>query len=214
MDPRNTSAVFRASCWTKARLVPDFVTGRVSFALTFNEARELDEIRVALRNQIAEMEDTWDDILENVRQHSFDTNKDAAFGEWSRLVTSARKIVDMALKVASRFQEAPPVSEEFGEDPGPDETKDKVVGDIPNDAAVDLGKGVDDNKFEEDAEDSAKDNEDRHEVKEVPQSRTGLTHEELEEVLREQWTQGCVFAKTQRSTRNHCQGIHKRPTYY
>jgi hypothetical protein len=185
MDPRNTLAAFRASCWTKARLIQDFVTGRVSFELTFNEARELDEIRVALRNQIAEMEDTWDDILENVRQHSINTNKDAAFGEWSRLVTSARKIVDMALKVASRFQEAPPVYEEFDENPGPDKTKDEVVGDIPNDAAVNLGEGVDDNKVKENAEDSAEVDKDRHEVREVPQSRTDLTHEELEEVLRE-----------------------------
>ena len=99
----------------------------MSFELTSHEARELDEIRVALRSQLALMEDTWDDVLENVRQHSIDTDKDAAFGEWSRLVTSTRKIVGMALKVASRFQEAPPVSKEFGEDPGPDETKNGVV---------------------------------------------------------------------------------------
>jgi hypothetical protein len=45
MDRRNTLVAFRASCWTNARLIQDFVTGRESFNLTFDKAWELDQMR-------------------------------------------------------------------------------------------------------------------------------------------------------------------------
>ena len=51
-----------------------------------------------LAEQMEGMEDTWDNILENVWACSINTSQDTLFGELSRLVVSTRRIVDVALK--------------------------------------------------------------------------------------------------------------------
>ena len=93
---------FRASCWTNARLIQDFVTGRESFNLTFDKAWELDQMRDTLTDQMEGMEETWYNVLRSVRQHSIDTNRDTVFGVLSRLA-STRRIVDVASKVSGQF---------------------------------------------------------------------------------------------------------------
>jgi hypothetical protein len=86
-------------------------------------------------------EETWDNVLRSVRQHSIDTNRDTVFGVLSRLA-STRRIVDVAWKVSGQFWEAPQVYAEISEDPGSDEAKDEVTGDILDNVAVDLREGV------------------------------------------------------------------------
>jgi hypothetical protein len=121
-DPRNALAAFRASCWTNAQLIRDFVTGREHFALTFDKAEELDEMVDVLAEQMEGMEDTWDNILENVWACSINTSQDTLFGELSRLVVSTRRIVDVALKWSGQFYVESPVHE----GPGQEETVNEV----------------------------------------------------------------------------------------
>ena len=194
MDRRNALVAFRASCWTNARLIQDFVTGRESFNLTFDKAWELDQMRDTLTDQMEGMEETWYNVLRSVRQHSIDTNRDTVFGVLSRLA-STRRIVDVASKVSGQFWEAPPVYAEISEDPGPDEAKDEVTGDILDDVAVDLREGVDnDNEVDKNAEDNANSSKVCHKA---VQSLTHLTREGMEEALRERWKRdpGVCFCK-------------------
>ena len=116
-DPRNALAAFRASYWTNAQLIRDFVTGGEHFALTFDEAEELDKMVDVLAEQMEGMEDTWDNILENVWACSINTSQDTLFGELSRLVVSTRRIVDVALKWSGQF---------YVESPGQEETMNEV----------------------------------------------------------------------------------------
>jgi hypothetical protein len=61
-----------------------------------------------LVDKIDDMEDTWEDVLEIVRQHSIDTRKDTLLKEWAGLVESTRKIVDRVLRISDRFHVASP----------------------------------------------------------------------------------------------------------
>ena len=97
MDPRTALAAYRASCRTHAQQIKHFLAGREGFVLAYNEAEELDDMVGVLVDQIDGMEDTWEDILEVVWQHSIDTHKDALLTEWSKLVESKRRIVDRVL---------------------------------------------------------------------------------------------------------------------
>ena len=61
-----------------------------------------------LVDQIDGMEDTWDNIIKIVHQYSIDTHKNSLMMEWSRMVTSTRKIVDRVLEVSDQFHVALP----------------------------------------------------------------------------------------------------------
>ena len=122
MDPRTTLAAYRTSCRTYAQQIKQFLAGREGLVLAYNEAVELDDMVGALVDQIDGMEDTWEAILEAVRQHSSDTHKDALLTEWSRLVESTRRIVDRVLKVSDRYHVASPDDE----DPDLDESEDEL----------------------------------------------------------------------------------------
>ena len=112
MDPRTALVAYRASCQTNAQLIKHFLAGREGFVLAYNKAEELDDMVGVLVDQIDGIEDTWEDILEVVRQHSIDTHKVALLGEWSRLVASTRRIVDRVLEVSDRFHVALPGGKE------------------------------------------------------------------------------------------------------
>ena len=112
MDPRTALAAYRTSCRTYAQQIKQFLAGREGLVLAYNEAVELDDMVGALVDQIDGMEDTWEAILEAVRQHSSDTHKDAPLTEWSRLVESTRRIVDRVLEVSDRFHVALPGGKE------------------------------------------------------------------------------------------------------
>jgi hypothetical protein len=79
MDPRTALAVYRSSCRTSAQQIKRFLAGRKSFALAYSDAEELDDMVGVLVDKIEDMEDTWEDVLEIVRQHSIDTRKDTLF---------------------------------------------------------------------------------------------------------------------------------------
>jgi hypothetical protein len=66
-----------------------------------------------LVDKIDDMEDTWEDVLEIVRQHSIDTRKDTLLKEWAGLVESTRKIVDRVLRISDQFHVASPDGEDF-----------------------------------------------------------------------------------------------------
>ena len=79
MDPRTALAAYRSSCRTSAQQIKRFLPGRKSFALAYSDAEELDDMVGVLVDKIEDMEDTWEDVLEVVRQHSIDTRKDTLF---------------------------------------------------------------------------------------------------------------------------------------
>ena len=56
-----------------------------------------------LAEEMEGMEDMWDDILENVRACSINTQQDTLFEELSRLVMSARRIMDVDLLWLGKF---------------------------------------------------------------------------------------------------------------
>jgi hypothetical protein len=135
MDPRTALTAYRASCWTSAQRIKRFLAGWKGFALAYNNAEELDDMVGVLVDKIDDMEDTWEDILEVVRQHSIDTQKDTLLKEWSGLVDSTRRIVDRVLRISDRFHVASP----DGEDPELDKSMDELYfsagehGDLIND---------------------------------------------------------------------------------
>jgi hypothetical protein len=122
MDPRTALAAYRASCRTCAQQIKHFLAGQEGIVLAYGEAEELDDMVGVLVDQIDGMEDTWEYILEVVRQHSIDTHKDALLTEWSRLVVSTRRIVDRVLKVSDPYH----VALADGEDPDLDESEDEL----------------------------------------------------------------------------------------
>ena len=79
MDPRTALAAYRASCRTSSQRIKHFIARRKGFALAYNNAEELDDMVGVLVDKIEDMEDTWEDVLEVVRQHSIDTRKDTLF---------------------------------------------------------------------------------------------------------------------------------------
>ena len=108
MDLRNALAAYWASCQTNAQLIKQFLAGRKGFDLTYNEPKEFDDMVGVLVDQIDGMEDTWDNIIKIVHQYPIDTHKDSLVMEWSRMVTSTRKIVDRVLEVSDQFHVALP----------------------------------------------------------------------------------------------------------
>ena len=103
---------------------PVIIRGRDSLgALTYDKAERLNEMVDILAEQMEGMEDTWDDILENVRACSIDIKQDTLFEELSRLVTSTRRIVDMALKWSGKFFVGSP----FHKGPSKEETVNVVT---------------------------------------------------------------------------------------
>jgi hypothetical protein len=145
------------------------------------------------------MEDTWEDVLEVVRQHSIDTQKDTLLKEWSGLVESTRRIVDRVLRISDRFHVASP----DGEDPELDKSEDELYfsagehGDLIDDTlgagkvTIDIngacqwtGAAEDDVT---DAEFHADGDEVRHVTTEVIQSGTGLKRGVPETTLEDLW---------------------------
>jgi hypothetical protein len=185
-DPRNALAAFRASCWTNAQLIRDLVTGREHFALTFDKAEGLDEMVDVLAEQMVGMEDTWDNILENVRACSINTSQDTLFGELSRLVVSTRRIVDVALKWSGQFYMESPVHEGPGQEETVNEvasgTLDDVVGEdgVSDDESCQGADMANNDVSDENAGNGADDDEDRHVAKEVVPLWTDLTRGVLE----------------------------------
>ena len=107
MDPREVFATFRASCLTRAKEIRDFIARRVSFGLDFKETLELREMRRAMEDQFACMEETWDNLLECIRLNAIDN--DAAFGELVGVMKSTKRVVDAALLMSEQFTRASPV---------------------------------------------------------------------------------------------------------
>jgi hypothetical protein len=95
-----------------AQQIKHFLAGRKSFVLAYGDAEELDDMVGVLVDKIDDMEDTWEDVLEVVRQHSIDTRKDMLLKEWAGLVESTRKIVDRVLRMSDRFHVASPDDED------------------------------------------------------------------------------------------------------
>jgi hypothetical protein len=199
MDPRTALTAYRSSCWTSAQRIKRFLAGWKGFALAYNNAEELDDMVGVLVDKIDDMEDTWEDILEVVRQHSIDTQKDTLLKEWSGLVDSTRRIVDRVLRISDRFHVASP----DGEDPELDKSEDELYfsagehGDLIDDTlgtgkvTIDIngacqwtGAAEDDVT---DAEFHANGNEVRRVTTEVVQSGTGLNRGVLETTLEDRW---------------------------
>ena len=203
MDPRTALAAYRTSCRTYAQQIKQFLAGREGLVLAYNEAVELDDMVGALVDQIDGMEDTWEAILEVIRQHSINTHKNALLREWSRLVESTRRIVDRVLKVSDRYHVALPV----GEDSDLDESEDELyfsarehedLGVLDNNLGAERVKvdingacqwveAAEDDVTDENAEFHADGDEDRHVTTEVVQSWTGLNRGVLEKALEDRW---------------------------
>ena len=107
LDPKNALAAFRASCWTNTQLIRDFVTGRTNFALSYDEAKELDEMVDILKDQMEGMEETWDSVLDNVRIYFIHTKKNRLFQELSKMVVFTRRIVDRGILHSTNGQQKP-----------------------------------------------------------------------------------------------------------
>jgi hypothetical protein len=203
MDPRTALAAYRASCRTCAQQIKHFLAGQEGFVLSYNKAEELDDMVGVLVDQIDGMEDTWEYILEVVRQHSIDSHKDALLTEWSRLVASTRWIVDRVLKVSDRYHVALPV----GEDSDLDESEDELyfsarehedLGVLDDNLGAERVKvdingacqwveAAEDDVTDENAEFHADGDEDRHVTTEVVQSWTGLNPGVLKKALEDRW---------------------------
>ena len=163
-----------------------------------------------LVDQIDGMEDTWDNIIKIVHQYQIDTHKDSLVMEWSRMVTSTRKIVDRVSVVSDQFHVAlldlgdPDLnkSDELyffaGEHEDIGALNDNLVAEIGKiniDGAC-QGEGVaaDDVTNDEFQIDG---NEVCQEMREVVQPWTGLNRETLEKALENRWNcdPGTYFCK-------------------
>ena len=109
IDPREAFAAFRASCWQKATAIKVFVIGRTSFEVSSVEFLELRLLREALARQRADMEETWDNLLQCVREYSIDTDSDVAFKELEDVMKSTRGVVNTTLYLSGRFKQSPEV---------------------------------------------------------------------------------------------------------
>jgi hypothetical protein len=192
MNPRTALVAYHSSCRTSAQQIKRFLAGRKSFALAYSDAKELDDMVGVLVDKIEDMEDTWEDVLEVVRQHSIDTRKDTLLKEWAGLVESTRKIVEKVLRISDRFHVASPDDEDHGFTTSEDELY-FIAGDHGYNLSDTLGTGdvtIDINgacqwtgAAEEDisvAEVHANGDEVRRGTPEVVQSGTGLNRGILE----------------------------------
>jgi hypothetical protein len=109
MDPQEAFAAFRASCWQKAMAIKDFGTGRTSFEINSTEFLELGKMRRVLTGQFANMEETWDNLLQCVQEYSIDVDSDTVFKELADVLRSTKRVVDAALVLSGHFKQASPV---------------------------------------------------------------------------------------------------------
>jgi hypothetical protein len=151
MDPREVFAIFRASCLKRAREIRDFIARSKSFSLNFKETQELREMRRALKDQFACMEETWDNLLQCVRLYAIDIDNNAVFGELVGVMKSTKKVIDKAFLASEQFTQVSPVCADVGvvscleagegkdEDVGEDILKEKDVNeDVDEDAEEDV----------------------------------------------------------------------------
>jgi hypothetical protein len=66
-------------------------------------------MREALAGQFENMEETWDNLLQCVREYSIDTDSDVAFKELADVMRSTRRVLNAALDLSGHFTQMPTV---------------------------------------------------------------------------------------------------------
>ena len=106
-----------------------------------------------LAKQMEGMEETWDSILDNVRTCSINTNQNTLFGEFSILVVSTRRIVDVALKWLCQFYVELLVNNGPGQEVAVDEVTSVTLDDVMGENNINDDNDVVDENAGNDADD-------------------------------------------------------------
>ena len=69
-------------------------------------------MREALAGQYANMEETWDNLLQCVREYSIDTDSDVAFKELADVMRFTKRVLNAALDLSGHFTQTPIVQTE------------------------------------------------------------------------------------------------------
>ena len=108
MDPREVFASLRAYCFERAKEIRDFIAGRNSFSLNRRETLKFGEMRRALEDQFAHVEETWNNLLKYARLSATDVDNKAAFGDLADVMKSTKRVMVAALLLFEQFTRASP----------------------------------------------------------------------------------------------------------